>query len=128
MLAAVADALSRAVYDVCALSDAVVARTGGEEFLILATHREDHELTQKILDRVRSDCTVTVSIGTVTVDVQPAAPGDSAWPATSLASAESGGLDQVLDAVVRAADAALYQAKTDGRDRACHAGTLTISW
>ena len=122
MLAAVADALSRAVYDVCAVSDAVV------EFLILATHRADRELAQKILDRVRSDCTVTVSIGTVTVDVQPAARGDSAWPATSLASAESGGLDQVLDAVVRAADAALYQAKADGRDRAYHAGTITIHW
>ncbi|WP_156516361.1 GGDEF domain-containing protein, partial [Rhodococcus sp. EPR-147] len=127
-LAAVAATLANAVHAVVGASDAVVARTGGEEFLILATHREDHELTRRILDRVRSDCTVTVSIGTVTVDVRPAASDDGASPATSLASTESGGLDQVLDAVVRAADAALYRAKTDGRDRACHAGTLTISW
>jgi hypothetical protein len=49
-------------------------------------------------------------------------------PAVRLASAESGGLDQVLDAVVRAADAALYRAKADGRDRAFHAGTFTIVW
>ncbi|KZF13310.1 giguanylate cyclase [Rhodococcus sp. EPR-157] len=127
-LAAVAATLANAVHAVVGASDAVVARTGGEEFLILATHREDHELTRRILDRVRSDCTVTVSIGTVTVDVRPAASDDGASPATSFASTESGGLDQVLDAVVRAADAALYRAKTDGRDRACHAGTLTISW
>jgi diguanylate cyclase (GGDEF)-like protein len=127
-LAAVADTLARAVHGVVGASDAVVARTGGEEFLVLASHRADHELARQILDRIRSDCTVTVSIGTVTVDVQPAVTGDSASPAANLASTESGGLDEVLDIVVRAADAALYQAKTDGRDRACHAGTLTITW
>jgi diguanylate cyclase (GGDEF)-like protein len=127
-LAAVADTLSRAVYDVCAVSDAVVARTGGEEFLILVSHRADHELAQKILERIRSNCTVTVSIGTVTVDVQPAAPGTCASSTASAVSTESNGLDQVLDAVVRAADAALYKAKAEGRDRACHAGTLAIEW
>nr|WP_256982971.1 diguanylate cyclase [Rhodococcus sp. 06-418-1B] len=62
-LAAVAATLANAVHAVVGASDAVVARTGGEEFLILATHREDHELTRRILDRVQSDCTVTVSIG-----------------------------------------------------------------
>ncbi|MFY2789256.1 diguanylate cyclase [Rhodococcus sp. KRD162] len=127
-LAAVADTLACAVHAVVSVSDAVVARTGGEEFLILATHREDQELSRQILDRVRSDCTVTVSIGTVTVDVQAAVSGNSALPTAGVASTESGGLDEVLDAVVRAADAALYRAKTDGRDRACHAGTLTIRW
>ncbi|TFI43257.1 GGDEF domain-containing protein [Rhodococcus sp. 1R11] len=127
-LAAVADTLALAVHTEVGDNASVVARTGGEEFLILAPHRDGHELTQQILDRVRSDCTVTVSIGTVTLDVRPVAPGDPALPTADIASSESGGLDQVLDAVVRAADAALYRAKADGRDRACHAGTLTIAW
>ncbi|CCQ18469.1 Diguanylate cyclase [Rhodococcus sp. AW25M09] len=127
-LAAVADTLARAVHAVVGASDAVVARTGGEEFLVLASHRPDHELARQVLDRIRSDCPVTVSIGTVTLDVRHTALGDPALPSSGVASSESGGLDQVLDAVVRAADAALYRAKADGRDRAYHAGTITIDW
>ncbi|MGF0310937.1 diguanylate cyclase [Rhodococcus sp. IEGM1428] len=127
-LAAVADTLARAVHAEVGESEAVIARTGGEEFLILAPHRDGHDLTQQILDLIRSDCPVTVSIGTVTLDVRPTAPGDPALPTADVASGGSGGLDQVLDAVVRAADAALYRAKADGRDRAYHAGTLTIDW
>ena len=126
-LAAVADTLACAVHAAVG-KNAVVARTGGEEFLILAPHRDGHELTERILDRVRSDCTVTVSIGTVTLDVRPTAPGEPALPTANVSSRESGGLDHVLDAVIRAADAALYRAKADGRDRAYHAGTLTITW
>lgn len=126
-LAAVADTLACAVHAAVG-KNAVVARTGGEEFLILAPHRDGHELTERILDRVRSDCTVTVSIGTVTLDVRPTAPGEPALPTANVSSRESGGLDHVLDAVIRAADAALYRAKADGRDRAFHAGTLTITW
>ncbi|MGB7240417.1 MAG: GGDEF domain-containing protein [Rhodococcus sp. (in: high G+C Gram-positive bacteria)] len=127
-LAAVADTLACAVHAAVGENDAIVARTGGEEFLILAPHRDGRELTERILDRVRSDCRVTVSIGTLTLDVRPIAPGDPALPSADVASSESGGLDHVLDAAVRAADAALYRAKADGRDRAYHAGTLTITW
>ncbi|OZC87175.1 GGDEF domain-containing protein [Rhodococcus sp. 06-412-2C] len=127
-LAAVADTLARAVHAEVGESDAVVARIGGEEFLILASRRESHDLTQHLLDRIRSECTVTVSIGTVTIDVRPTAPGDPVLSTASVAASALDGIDQVLDAVVRAADGALYRAKADGRDRAYHAGTLTIAW
>jgi diguanylate cyclase (GGDEF)-like protein len=127
-LIAVAGALTRAVEDAASgagAAGAVVARTGGEEFLIMAQHRPGTDLAELVLHRIRSECTVTVSIGAVTVDLEHPAPsaGVASVPAEHRAN-----LEIALDEVARAGDAALYLAKSGGRDRACRADTLTLIW
>ncbi|RRQ27244.1 GGDEF domain-containing protein [Rhodococcus sp. Eu-32] len=124
-LTAVAQALVDAADD-AGTPNAIVARIGGEEFLVLAPSRPGTNLADKVLHRVRSDCTVTVSVGALTVDLQQASPGTKPRPPRS--SGTERDIDAVLDQVVRAADIALYAAKSAGRDHACHAGVLRIPW
>jgi diguanylate cyclase (GGDEF)-like protein len=122
-LASVARALTRAVDDI-EEPDSVIARIGGEEFLILAAHRPDIDLADRVLHRVRSDCTVTVSIGSITLDLHRPAPSSALDAGASMHTGHD--MDTLLDRVVHAADIALYEAKNTGRDRACHGGTLTL--
>jgi diguanylate cyclase (GGDEF)-like protein/PAS domain S-box-containing protein len=96
----------------------LAARYGGEEFLLLMPHT-DRDGARKVAERVRRfvqnlgiahegnppECVVTISIGAATVS--PGVPGS-----------EMGSIEALLSA----ADAALYQAKSGGRNRAVIAG------
>lgn len=98
--------------NLAASSEALVARYGGEEFAIVLTGQESRSantLAQKALEAVQALAishptslsgagVVTLSIG-ITTNSQPAA-GDS------------------YDGLITSADAALYQAKNQGRNRA----------
>jgi diguanylate cyclase (GGDEF)-like protein len=102
VLAAIADVL-RAVLD---RRDAVAARIGGEEFAILlpgAHLTEALAVSEAVRTAVASaDLGVVPDLGRVTVSI-------------GVASSQSG-LDSA-DAILRAADTAMYLAKRDGRDR-----------
>jgi diguanylate cyclase (GGDEF)-like protein len=84
----------------------VIGRYGGEEFLILAPGC-DLQLTQKLAERIRAAvCDETVDLG-----------NDSATVTVSL-GATLGTADSDPEFLVTMADAAMYQAKRNGRNRA----------
>jgi diguanylate cyclase (GGDEF)-like protein len=106
----VATALRSAVteFDV---PDAVVARTGGDEFLVLARHRPDRDLAQTILDQIRHHCAVTVSIGTVHLQKSSTCP-----PTDTHVFSNGSDVEGIVDTVMHAADEALYSAKAAGKN------------
>lgn len=133
VLVTIADALGHATDGLAPVS-AIVSRIGGEEFLVLTEGTPTIPLETAILDQVRRECDVTVSVGSVTVDVR--APLD---PRLSFGSSEGPGnlgndrtddphVEHVIDAIMHAADNALYDAKANGRNRASHAGTILVTW
>ncbi len=123
VLVTIADALRHAT-DRTGSQEAIVSRIGGEEFLILTELQPRTPLETAILERVRSECDVTVSVGSVTVDVRA-----SLDPRLSFGAAgESPHVEHVIDTIMHAADNALYDAKTSGRDRASHAGAVLVTW
>ena len=102
VLQAVAGALRTAVR-----TDDLVGRWGGEEFLVLARHT-DAAGAQVLGDRLRaavSALSVPVAAGSVSMTI-------SVGGATAVGPAAG------ADAVLRVADAQLYEAKAAGRDRA----------
>ena len=89
-------------------SEDIVARYGGEEFLLVMPDCGQRE-AQEILSRVRTELVLTLQGG-----------GAPTFTASfGLAQAEP---TQPLDEVVRCADAALMQAKHEGRDRVVSIG------
>jgi diguanylate cyclase (GGDEF)-like protein len=95
----------------------VVARYGGEEFVVILPETDAND-AKAMAERVRStigraridfaageDIAVTVSVGCASREPNTATPGD----------------------LVRAADAALYQAKRSGRNRVVTAGELEFA-
>lgn len=109
VLTAVAEAIANEVP-----SDAVVARLGGEEFLVLGLARSVTGLEERILDAVRTSCDVTVSIGVAQADVRP--------------GTFDVDVETTLDRLTYAADRALYTAKTAGRDRVAFALEDPVDW
>ncbi|MDF1782396.1 MAG: GGDEF domain-containing protein [Alcanivoracaceae bacterium] len=108
--------IARAISFVTARPQDLAARYGGEEFVLLFPHTDNlaaRHLTSRILEKVRamemahavSDCAdyVTVSAGIATVMPSP---------------------DLGMDALLSAADRALYRAKEQGRDRWVSSETL----
>lgn len=112
VLTDVADAIASVVPD-----DAVLARLGGEEFLVFGTTVSIAGLEELILQSVRAACDVTVSIGVARAGVES---GGS--------SAESPDVEATLDRLTYAADRALYAAKTGGRDRVAYAYEDVVVW
>ncbi|OZF06056.1 GGDEF domain-containing protein [Rhodococcus sp. 15-1154-1] len=118
----------------------IVARIGGEEFLLLVPG-EHPTLATIVVDTVRATSYVTVSAGSVTVEIEPAPHGtarvarthDDRSATNSGATGESPlsparpGVERAVDSMVRAADRGLYAAKTAGRDRAHHCGAITLT-
>lgn len=128
-------------------AESIVARIGGEEFLLLMPGSHP-TLGTTIVEAVRPSGDVTVSAGSVTVEVEvevevePTPHGTSRIAPTHIdrgaadtaTTGESSPVDQArlgvertLDSIVRAADRGMYAAKTSGRDRAHHCGTLTLT-
>ncbi len=123
VLVTIADALRHATEELDPGS-AIVSRIGGEEFLVLTAVPPTQPLETAILDRVRHECDVTVSVGSVTVDVR--APLD---PRLRVGNTDdTPHVEHVIDTIMHAADNALYDAKANGRDRASHAGTILVTW
>ena len=84
----------------------VVARFGGDEFVILLQHVSDrgelHELAQRILDSINAP----INVG-----------GIPAHVGASIGIATATGPDDDPDTLIRNADAAMYRAKEHGRGR-----------
>lgn len=123
ILVTIADALRHAT-ELTGSDDAIVSRIGGEEFLVLTPRKLDSPLDTVILECVRAECEVTVSVGSVTADVRTALD-----PRLELdGSPENPHIEHVIDTLMHAADNALYDAKSGGRDQASHAGTMLVTW
>jgi len=84
----------------------MVARFGGDEFVVLLQHVADrgelHDVAQRILDAIAAP----IQVGGETADV-----------GASVGIATASGPDDDPDALVRNADAAMYRAKDHGRGR-----------
>ncbi|GGG15730.1 hypothetical protein GCM10007304_32290 [Rhodococcoides trifolii] len=115
VLVTVAEAISAAVCGSVPADDVVVARIGGEEFVVLCRHVTPTDLQSAILERVRTHCQVTVSIGAVHALVVH---GDG----------ESRDVEAFVDQLIRVADRALYAAKNEGRDRGVQARAEAFRW
>lgn len=123
VLVTIADALRHAT-DESGSRETILSRIGGEEFLLLTPLSPKSTLQSAILARVRSECNVTVSVGSVTVDVRAALD-----PRLNFGAAvDNPYVEEVIDTLMHAADSALYDAKSNGRDRASHAGTILVTW
>ena len=84
----------------------MVARFGGDEFVVLMEHVSDrgelHDVAQRILDALHEPIVVA---------------GSPAKVGASVGIATASGPDDDPDALIRNADAAMYQAKEHGRGR-----------
>ena len=83
----------------------LVARFGGDEFTVLLTDAP-LEVARAVADRVRAALAVPVRLGSAEMDVT-----------ASIGLAFAAGADVNADDMVRDADAAMYRAKDQGRDR-----------
>jgi diguanylate cyclase (GGDEF)-like protein len=85
----------------------VVARFGGDEFVVLCEHpagqSEMLELAHRLIDALSEPVEISGTMATV---------------GASIGIAIGGGGRMTIDTLIRDADAALYQAKEDGRGRA----------
>jgi diguanylate cyclase (GGDEF)-like protein len=111
VLAAAARALSTAVRP-----RDLVGRLGGEEFAVLLAGLTASEATAAA-ERIRAD------VGGVKVRCDE---GNWVGVTTSIGVAHLDGVIDTLDGLIAAADAAMYQAKADGRDCVRSAGAARV--
>lgn len=107
VLVTVAETLAGAVID-GGPPDSILARLGGEEFLVVARHDGTDRLETTILDAVRAQCPVTVSIGILHTRISE----------RTLSELD---VETIIDNLARETDKALYIAKDQGRDRRVYA-------
>ncbi|MEH3154604.1 MAG: GGDEF domain-containing protein [Gordonia paraffinivorans] len=102
--------------------DAVVARVGGEEFLLLTLVGGEHEIAriaEALRARVARDTAVTVSVGAVYAAVRgagPHRPRSHHWGR------------ELIDRLSHSADGHLYVAKAGGRDRVGTGSVDAVEW
>jgi diguanylate cyclase (GGDEF)-like protein len=91
----------------CVRSVDILGRYGGEEFALLLPHTEAAEATETVAERIRA----AVEAETVVVD------GTEISVTVSVGVAGADPDDETLDDLLERADAALYRAKDEGRNR-----------
>lgn len=106
LLVAVSDVLRRCAADL----DAITARFGGEEFVVLGTL--DTAAADDLAERVRTDVAALPDALTVSIGVAGSA----------VAGAADTEIRPILDRLVDAADDAMYDAKRSGGNRVRHSG------
>ncbi|MBY6679318.1 GGDEF domain-containing protein [Rhodococcus sp. BP-332] len=94
--------------------DALVARLGGEEFLVVGLTSVMGGVEGTILAAMRETGTVTVSVGVVRCTVVSDDEVNDPWSA--------------VDSLTATADRALYAAKSSGRDQAAYVLAESLSW
>jgi len=87
-------------------SNDVVSRLGGDEFAILAEGLEGPEMAQELANRVLASLSIPVWVG-----------GRELYPGASIGIAVWHPRYRSGEEMLRDADAAMYRAKSDGRDR-----------
>jgi diguanylate cyclase (GGDEF)-like protein len=88
-------------------SDAILARLGGDEFTVLIPDLDDLDGAHRVAEGIRDVMRDRVSLGSRSVRVS-----------VSIGIAANTGVDDTADDLLRHADAAMYRAKAEGRDRA----------
>ncbi|MEV6634031.1 bifunctional diguanylate cyclase/phosphodiesterase [Actinoplanes sp. NPDC051470] len=81
-----------------------VSRLGGDEFVVLLPRLADDTIADTVANRILRDLAVPLTVGDTVLSIQASA---------GIAFARGGGW--AVDAVMRDADVALYQAKADGK-------------
>jgi len=90
----------------------VVGRFGGEEFVVILPNA-DGDIAGRVAERIRA-----------AVSAHPVTDGGVSVSVTLSAGVAASGTTLAVDALIQAADEALYQAKRTGRNRVCTAPTL----
>ncbi|MFG1608735.1 putative bifunctional diguanylate cyclase/phosphodiesterase [Actinoplanes sp. NPDC049265] len=81
-----------------------VSRLGGDEFVVLLPRLTDDTVADTVANRILRDLAAPLTVGDTVLSIQASA---------GIAFARGGGMP--VDAVMRDADVALYQAKADGK-------------
>ncbi|MEQ9364632.1 MAG: diguanylate cyclase, partial [Leptospirales bacterium] len=90
----------------CLSSGDFIARTGGDEFLVLVNAGQSHSELLQLADRIRTGLTEPMKIDGKSVSVTPSV-GIATYPDDGT----------TIDELINHSDVAMYAAKTDGKNR-----------
>ena len=121
----VLQAVARIARDSVRRSD-LVARWGGEEFVVLMEDCE-RDKAREIADAIRRHVAADPALATAGPEGEPLTVSLGVASARQVGEADREDADALVDRLVGAADAALYRAKADGRDRVAAADGDTAS-
>ena len=97
------------IYKSCLRKENILCRIGGEEFAILLSDT-DHESAAILAERIRKTQEDKAIVNKLKVAIKPT---------ISLGVSALQEKDKTFEDILKRADKALYQAKTDGRNRVC---------